>query len=122
MSKFNVELKSLLHLGLSKPEFYSNRDLIYKIEKIMVRTDISDQLRKVSIRYKRNGYSLNVMRQSARLMINPITLRLFSDMAHCAHVIPANDKKGSVFGHQTFPHLPRGSNSVPLAPSQCANH
>ena len=79
MSKFNVELKSFLHLGLSKPEFYSNRDLIYKIEKIMVRTDISDQLRKVIIRYKRNGNSLNVMRQSARLMINPITLRLFSD-------------------------------------------
>ena len=27
--------------------------------------------------------------------------------AHCAHFMPANDKKGGVFGHQFFPCLSR---------------
>ena len=38
VSKFNVGLKSLLHQGLSEPEFYG--DLVYKIKKIMGRTDL----------------------------------------------------------------------------------
>ena len=37
-------------------------------------TDFSDQLRKIIMRYKRIGYNLNVMRQSACLVINPITV------------------------------------------------
>ena len=63
ISKFNVGLKSLLHQGLSEPEFYG--DLVYKFKQIMGRTDVSDQFRKIIIRHKRIGYDLNVMRQSA---------------------------------------------------------
>ena len=37
-------------------------------------TDFSDQLRKIIMRYKHIGYNLNVMRQSACLVINPITI------------------------------------------------
>ena len=37
-------------------------------------TDFSDQFRKIIMRYKRIGYNLNVMRQSACLVINPITV------------------------------------------------
>ena len=44
ISKFNVELKSLLHEGLSEPEFYG--DLVYKFKKIRGMTDFSDQFRK----------------------------------------------------------------------------
>ena len=33
-------------------------------------TDFSDQFRKIIMRYKRIGYNLNVMRQSACLVIN----------------------------------------------------
>ena len=62
VSKFNVRLKSLLHQGLSEPELYG--DLIYKFKKIMGRTDVFDQFRKLIIRHKRIGYELNVMRQS----------------------------------------------------------
>ena len=57
ISRFNVGLKSLLHQGLSEPEFYG--DLVYKFKKIMDRTDFSDQFRKVMIRHKR--YDLNVL-------------------------------------------------------------
>ena len=42
VSKFNVGLKSLLHLGLSEPEFYG--DLVYKFKNIRAMTDCSDQL------------------------------------------------------------------------------
>ena len=43
-SKLNVGLKSLLHQGLSEPEFYG--DLVYKFKKIRGMTDFSDQFRK----------------------------------------------------------------------------
>ena len=45
ISKFNVGLKSLLHQGLSEPEFYG--DLVYKFKKIRGITDFSDQFRKI---------------------------------------------------------------------------
>ena len=40
----------------------------------MGRTGISDQFRKIIIRHERIGYDLNVMRRSACLMSNPITV------------------------------------------------
>ena len=68
VSKFNVGLKTLLHQGLSEPEFYG--DLVYKFKKILGRADFSDQFRKIIVRYKRIGYNINIMRQSACLVFN----------------------------------------------------
>ena len=48
-----VELKSLLQLGLSEPEFYG--DLVHKLRKIVSRADFSDQFRKVIMHYKQTG-------------------------------------------------------------------
>ena len=45
ISKLNVGLKSLLHQGLSEPEFYG--DFVYKFKKIRGMTDFSDQFRKI---------------------------------------------------------------------------
>ena len=59
VSKFNIGLKSLLHQGLSEPEFYG--DLVYTFKKIRGMTDFSDQFRKIIMRYKRISYNLNVM-------------------------------------------------------------
>ena len=71
ISKFNVGLKTLLREGLSEPECYG--DLIYKFKKLIGRNDFSFQFRKKNITlYKRIGYNLNVMRQSACLVFNPI--------------------------------------------------
>ena len=89
ISKFNVELKSLLYQGLSKPEFYGG--LIYKLKKIMGRTDVSDQFRKIIIRHKHIGFDLNVMRQSACLLINPITVDNFAALFNCTPVDRASD-------------------------------
>ena len=44
--KFNVGLKTLLHQGLSEPEFYG--DLVYKFQKIIGSADFSDQFKKMS--------------------------------------------------------------------------
>ena len=54
-SKFNVGLETVLHQGLSEPEFYG--DLVYKFKKIVGRADFSDQLKKIIVRYKRIGYN-----------------------------------------------------------------
>ena len=70
ISKYNVGLKTLLNEGLSEPEFYG--DLVYKFKKLIGRNDISFQFRKIITRYRRIGYNLNVMRQSACLVFNPI--------------------------------------------------
>ena len=89
ISKFNVGLKSLLHQGLSEPIFYG--DLVYKFKKIRGRTDFSDQFRKIIKRYKRIGYNLNVMRQSACLVINPITVDSYAALFNCTPVDRASD-------------------------------
>ena len=83
ISKFNVGLKSLLHQCLSDPEFYG--DLVYKFKKIKGRTDFSDQFRKIIIHHRRIGYDSNVMRQSACLVITPITVDNFASHFNYTH-------------------------------------
>ena len=87
--KSKVGLKSLLQQGLSEPEFYD--DLVYKLRKIDSRADVSDQFKNVSMRYKRIGYKINVMRQSACLVVNPITVDSFASLFNCTPVGRASD-------------------------------
>ena len=87
VSKFNVGLKTLLHQGLS--EFYG--DLVYKFKRIVGRADFSDQFRKIIVRYKRIGYNINMMRQSACLVFNPITVNNFASLFNCTPVGRASD-------------------------------
>ena len=78
VSKFNVGLKTLLHQGLSEPEFYG--DLLYKFKTIVGSADFSDQFRKIIVRYKSIGYSINIMRQSTCLVFNPIMVNNFASL------------------------------------------
>ena len=59
----------------------------------MGRTGFSDQFRKVKIRYmyKRIGHNLNVMRQSACLVINQVMVENFSALFNCTPVDRASD-------------------------------
>ena len=57
----------------------------------MGRTDFSDQFRKIIIRHKRIGYDLNVLRQSACLVINPNTVDNFDTLFNCTPVDRASD-------------------------------
>ena len=89
VSKFSVGLKTLLHQGLSEPEFYG--DLVYKFKKIVGRADFSDQFRKIIGRYKHIGYNINIMRQSACLVFNPIRVNNFASLFNCTPVGQASD-------------------------------
>ena len=90
VSKFSVGLKALLHQGLSEPEFYG--DLVYKFKKIVGRAGFSDQFRKkIIVRYKRIGYNINIMRQSACLVFNPIMVNNFASLFNCTPVGRASD-------------------------------
>ena len=80
ISKFSVGLKKLLREGLSEPESYG--DLVYKFKKLIGRNDFTFQFRKI-ISYRRIGYNLNVMRQSAYLVFNPITVDDYAAFFNC---------------------------------------
>ena len=71
ISKFNVGLKSLLHQGISQPEFYGDLVHVYTNSK---RLWVEKSVSKIIICHKRIGYDLNVVRQSACLVINQITV------------------------------------------------
>ena len=89
VSKFNVGLKAFLHQGLLELEFYG--DLEYKFKKIEGRADFSDQFRKSIVHYKRIGYNINIMWQSACLVFNPITVNNFASLFNCTPVGRASD-------------------------------
>ena len=89
ISKYNVGLKTLLSEGLSEPEFYG--DLVYKFKKLIGSNDFSFQFRKIITRYRRIGYNLNVMRQSACLVFNPITVDNCAAFFNCTPVGRASD-------------------------------
>ena len=87
VSKFNVGLKTLLHQGLSEPEFYGG--LVFKFKRIVCRADFSDQFKKLS--YVTIAYSIHIMRQSACLVYNPITVNNFASLFNCTPVGRASD-------------------------------
>ena len=63
----------------------------------MGRTDFADQFRKIKIiRHKRIGYDLNVMQQSACLVINPITI---NNVAALFNFTPVDQGSPSVMQH-----------------------
>ena len=78
-----------LYQGLSEPEFYG--DLVYKLKKNVGRADFSDQFRKIIVRYKRTGYNINIMQQSACLVFNPVTVNNFASHFNCTPVSRASD-------------------------------
>ena len=57
----------------------------------MGRTDFYHQFRKIKIRHKHIGYDLNVMRQYACLVINPITVDNFAALFNCTPVDRSSD-------------------------------
>ena len=76
VSKYNVGLKTLLLQGLSEPEFYG--DLVYKFRKIIGKNDFPYHFKKIIVRYKKIGYNINVMLQTACLVVNPIKVNSFA--------------------------------------------
>ena len=82
ISKFQVGLKYLLPQGLSEPEFYG--DLVYKLKKVVGSNNFSVQFIKIISHYK--GYNINVLQQTACLVVNPITVCNFAFLFNCTPV------------------------------------
>ena len=82
--KYNFWLKTLLQQGISEPIFYG--DLVYKFKPIVGKPNLSDQFKKIIKRYIKVGYNLDVMRQSAYLVLNPITVYSYGFLFNCTTV------------------------------------
>ena len=87
--KYNIGLKTLLQQGISEPIFYG--DLVYKFKRIVGKPNLSDQFKKIVKRYIRVGYTLDIMRQSACLVLNPITVYSYGFLFNCTMVGQASD-------------------------------
>ena len=85
ISKFQVGLKSLLRQGLSEPDFYG--DLVYKLKKIAGAV----QFIEIISHYKKIGYNINVLQQTACLVVNPITVGNFAFLFNCTPVGRTSD-------------------------------
>ena len=72
ISKFQVGLKSLLRQGLLEPDYYG--DLVYKLKKIVGSNNLSAQFIKIISHYEKIGYNINVLQQTACLVVNPFTV------------------------------------------------
>ena len=84
-----VGLKSLLRQGLSKPDFYG--DLEYKLKRIVGSNNYSVQFIKIISHYKKIGYNINVLQQTACLVVNPITVGNFAFLFNCMLVGRTSD-------------------------------
>ena len=78
-----------LQQGISEPIFYG--DLVYKFKRIVGKPNFSDQFKKIVKRYIRVSYKLDIMRQSACLVLNPITVYSYGFLLNCTTVGQASD-------------------------------
>ena len=85
VSIYNVGLKTLLLQGPSEPEFYG--DLVYKFRKIIGKNDF----KKIVVRYKKTGYNINVLQQTACLVVNLIKVSSFAYLFNCTTVGRTSD-------------------------------
>ena len=89
VSKYIVRLKRLLQEGLSEPEFYG--DLVYKFRKIISNNDFPYHFKEIIVRYKKIGYNIDVLRQTACLVVNPIKVNSLAYLFNCTTVGRASD-------------------------------
>ena len=87
--RFNIGLKTLLQQGISEPIFYG--DLVYKFKRIVGKSNFSDQFKNIVKCYIRVGYNLDIMRQSACLVLNSITVYSYGLLFNCTLVGQASD-------------------------------
>ena len=89
ISKFQVGLKSLLRQELLEPEFYG--DLVIKLKKIFGSYKFSVQFIKIISQYKKICYNINVLQQTACLLVNPIMVGNFAFLFNCTLVGRTSD-------------------------------
>ena len=89
MFKYNVGLKTFLLHGLSGHAF--NGDLLYNFRKVIGKNDFPYHFENIIFRYKKIGYNIDVLRQIACLVVNPIKVSSFAGLFNCTTVGRASD-------------------------------
>ena len=89
VEKYSVSLKTLLQQGISEPEFYG--DLVYRFRKIVGKSNFSEQFRKLINHNKRINHSLDIMRQTVCLVVNPIIVDGYVSLFNCTTSVRASD-------------------------------
>ena len=87
-------LNSKLDLNLSCAKDFRNLfygDLMYKLKKIVSSNNFSAQFIKIISHYKKIGYNINVLQQTACLVVNPITVGNFPFLFNCTPVGRTSD-------------------------------
>ena len=74
---------------ICNPEFYG--DLVYKLKKMIENPNFSDLFKRIVNRFKRVGYTLNIMRQTACLVFIPIMAECYAALFSCTAVVQASD-------------------------------
>ena len=72
-------------------EKHKKSSLVYKFKRIVGKPNFSDQFKKIVKRYTRVAYNLYIMRQSACLVLNPITVYSYGYLFNCTTVGQASD-------------------------------
>ena len=79
----------ILQQGISEPLFYG--DLVYNFKRLVGKLNFSDQFKTIIKRYIKVGYNLDAIRQSACLVLNPITVYSYGFLFNCTTVGQASD-------------------------------
>ena len=66
-------------------------DFVYKLKKIVGSNNFSAQFIKIISHYKKIGYNINVLQQTACLVVNPITVGNFAFLFNCTLVGRTSD-------------------------------
>ena len=88
MHRQNTITKTLLLQGFSEPEFYGD---VYKFRKIIDNYDFPCHFKKTNARCKKIGYNIDVLRQTAWLVVNPIQADNFAYLFDCTTAGRASD-------------------------------
>ena len=70
---------------------YIYGDLLYKFKRIIGKPNFSDQFKKIIKRYIKVGFNLDVLRQSACLVLNQITVHSYGNLFNCRTMGQASD-------------------------------
>ena len=87
--KYNIGLEALLRQGISEPIFYG--DLVYKFKRIVGEPGFSDEFGEIIKRFIGVGCGLDIVRRSACLVLDPITVCGYGFLFGCAAVGRASD-------------------------------
>ena len=81
--------KKLMQQGICNPELYG--DLVYIFKIIIGNPNFSNLFKRIVNRFKRTGYTLDIMRQTLCLVFNPITDEGYAALFSCKAVVQASD-------------------------------